>query len=125
MAEKKPARIVSDKPRHKTIPLEWPVEFDGKVYSEINIARLTVGQIAEFSKSLETAAEDDTTMLPMYFDNEMKSVPKEVFEAMDADDKDAIDIEALSFLPQRFRGLTEPSTTSGTGDTTAPTSEKN
>lgn len=125
MSNDKPARIVSKKPRYKTVPLDWPVEFNGKTYSAVNISRLTVLDIVEFSKSLESASEDETTMLPMYFDDEMNPIPREVFEAMDVDDKDALDIEALSFLPKRFRGLTEPSTTSNIGDITEPMSEKN
>lgn len=119
------ARIVSDRPRIKTIKLEWPVEFNGKVYSEISISRLTVAEVANFAKSLEETKDDEATMLPMYFDSETQPIPKEVFDAMDQDDKDAIDQESISFLPRRFRGLTEPATTSKTGDTTEHTSEKN
>lgn len=119
------ARIVSDRPRYKSIKLDWPVEFNGKVYSEINISRLTVSEVANFAKSLEGSKDDEAAMLPMFFDNEMQPIPKEVFDAMDQDDKDAIDQESLLFLPRRFRGLAEPSTTSKTGDTTEHTSEKN
>lgn len=119
------ARIVTDRPRYKTIPLDWPIEFNGKTYTEINISRLTVADIASFAKALEDASADDSAMLPMYFDDQMNAVPKEVFDAMDVDDRDTIDQESLNFLPRRFRGLAEPSTTSKTGDTTEPMSAKN
>lgn len=82
--------------RSKTIPLEWPVEYDGKVYSEITVRRMTGREVQEFFKS-----KDDAGGLPMF------DCPREVIEALDADDDVTINKAVLDFLPRSLRGSDE------------------
>jgi hypothetical protein len=92
----------------KTVPLEWPVEFGGKTFSEIAIARLTAGEVAEFHKSVSALPPDAPVVFPVYRDADGGQLPDGLLDALDADDRDALDKEALYFLPRRFRGA-EPS----------------
>ncbi len=118
MAEKKTARIVSDKPRHKTIPLEWPVEFGGKVYDSVRIVRLTAGDVARFQDEIESLLKSDPrarVRFPLFKDGEGNDIPQEVMDAMDSDDRDSLDEAAASFLPRRFRATPEPATGPATG----------
>ena len=44
------ARIVSERPRFKSIDLEWPVAFGGKDYRAITVSRLTAPYLFKVSQ---------------------------------------------------------------------------
>ena len=117
----KVAKIISDRPRHKDIDLEWPIEFDGKTYSAIRLLRLTAGDVAKWSEELSEKIKTDpdaSVRLPLFRDVDGNEIPQEVFDAMDTDDRDKVDEEALSFLPRRFRAVTGANTTPTNGEAT-------
>jgi hypothetical protein len=47
-------RYTSVAPRSRIIPLEWPVEFDGKVYHQIRVHRVTGKEMRDFMEALRT-----------------------------------------------------------------------
>jgi hypothetical protein len=94
------ATFVSTKPRWRTVPLEWPIEYAGKVYNEITVHRMTTAQIGDFISAAEKGAK---VMLPMFGDT-----PAAVIDALDPDDSEAVNEAVRSFLPRGMRAETEP-----------------
>lgn len=91
------ARIVTDRITSRIVPLEWPVEFDGKVYHQIRVHRVTGKEMRDFMEKIRAGADD---LLPPMVD-----CPLEVWEALDADDQFAIDQAAAEFMPRRLKDL--------------------
>lgn len=109
-------RFVGGKPREQVVELDWPMEFDGKIYERVTIRRLTVAEIAAFTEH----AMKEGNPWPAMFD-----LPREVLEALDPDDQDRIADVALDFLPRRLRTLAESQAAEQTppaGADTAPSS---
>lgn len=90
-------RYTSEAPRSKFIPLEWPVEFDGKVYHQVRVHRVTGKEMRDFLEKLRTA---ERAVMPPMID-----CPLEVWEGMDADDQQTIDEAAAEFTPKRLKAL--------------------
>lgn len=90
-------RHTSDAPRSKFIALEWPVEFDGRIYHQIRVHRVTGKEMRDFMEKLRTG--DGAVMPPMI------DCPLEVWEGMDADDQLTIDEAAAEFMPKRLKLL--------------------
>ncbi len=88
------ARIASEAPREKLVPLEYPVEFDDKTWTEVRIRRVTGKQVEEYMDAL---GRNERPMPPMF------DFPIEVYDAMDDDDRFAIDEAVVPFLPRRLR----------------------
>jgi hypothetical protein len=115
------AHIVSDWPRAKTIPLEWPVAFAGQEYRAVTGSRLTAAEVARFQSEIEQLLRSDPdakVRLPLFRDERGEPVPDEVMDALD-DDRLALDEAAANFLPRRFRGLAEQDSGPDIGATTA------
>ena len=91
------ARIVTDKITSRIVPLEWPVEFDGRVYHQIRVHRVTGKEMRDFMEKIRAGADN---VLPPMVD-----CPIEVWEALDADDQFAIDQAAAEFMPRRLKDL--------------------
>jgi hypothetical protein len=87
--------------------LTWPVEFGGRVYSEVTIRRLTAAEVDAFVQA--AMAGDKNASLPLY------DAPSEVLAAMDADDAAALNEAATPFLPRSLRmgGGSESQTSAG------------
>lgn len=91
-----PAFVVEgDRRRSETVQLEWPVEFDGRVYRSIMISRMTAAQVDAFTE--EARANAGAARLPMF------SCPHEVIDALDADDAARVNEVVLRFLPRALR----------------------
>jgi len=90
-------RYTSEAPRSKFVSLEWPVEFDGKVYHQIRVGRVTGKQMRDFLQKLSDGSED---ILPP-----MVECPIEVWNALDADDQQAVDEAAAEFMLKRLKLL--------------------
>jgi len=88
------AKIVSPKSREQAVPLEYPVEFDGKTWTEIVVRRVSAGEVDAF---MEALAEDKQVMPPVI------DCPREVYDAMDDDDRFELDRVMLDFLPRRLK----------------------
>lgn len=118
-SENSAPRFVGERPRVKTVPLEWPVEFAGKTYSALAIARLTAGEVADFQKSIAALPPDTPISFPVYRDADGGALPDGLLDALDADDRDALDKAALDFLPRRFRGAEANASAPEAGEPTA------
>lgn len=92
--DKPVAKVLGE--RTRTVDLEWPVEFDGKVWRQITVRRVSGEEVAEFFR-----AGDETRLLRMY------DCPAEVIAALDADDYAAVNKAVHDFLPRAFRGSDE------------------
>lgn len=92
--------------RFRTVKLEWPIEYDGKTYTEVTVRRMTSAEVADF---LTDAADGKA---PALFD-----CPLEVLDALDDDDAAEVNKAVADFLPRRWRA-DEPSQTQST--TTQP-----
>jgi hypothetical protein len=77
------------------IPLEWPVDFDGKLWTEIEIRRVSGKEVRVYLDALRTSEGD---ILPPMID-----CPIEVWNALDADDQQTIDEAAQGFTPKRLQ----------------------
>lgn len=91
--------------RFRKINLEWPLEYDGKVFGDITLRRLTAAEVAAFVERLDGAKK---FRFPMFFDEGGSPIPDEVLDALDDDDTLALDAACADFLPRRFREMPEP-----------------
>jgi hypothetical protein len=98
-AEMPSARIVSPKEREKMVPLEYPVEFDGKLWTEIKVRRVSAQEVADY---LELLKSDQAFDIPP-----MVECPIEVWNALDDDDQLAVDEAARPFTPRRLKAAVE------------------
>ena len=98
-AETPVARFVDADRRSETVMLDWPINYDGKVYDRLTVRRVTAGEVARFVEAVRAApAEVRATMrLPMV------DAPDAVLVAFDPDDDDKVDEVISRFLPRRFR----------------------
>lgn len=110
-AEKPAPRLLGV--RSTVVPLDFPVDYDGKVYSEITVTRMTGAQVIEFVNMLKESGS--RANLPMF------DVPREVIDALDADDAEALDEAVFNFLPHRLMG--EDGRMREAGADTSPSSE--
>ena len=95
MTEAKKA-AVANRPE-KTVPLEFPVEFDGKTYESITVRMLTVGEWREFlDGGREFGSWLDVT--PMF------DAPREVLDALMTSDGERVTEAADLFRPGRSKG---------------------
>lgn len=83
------------RPRFRTVPLEWPIEYDGKTYSEITVRRMTTAEVVAFLEQSEV--EDGKPIFPMF------DVPSEVINALDPDDDVTLGKAVNDFLPRALR----------------------
>jgi hypothetical protein len=98
-AEIPTARIVSPKEREKMVPLEYPVEFDGKIWTEIKVRRVSAQEVADY---LELLKSDQAFDIPP-----MVECPLAVWNALDDDDQLAVDEAARPFTPRRLKAAVE------------------
>lgn len=118
--EAKPAARFADRSRTETVvPLEYPIEYDGKIWEAITVSSPTVAQIAAFSERVVQARElgqsTEGIRLPMF------DAPDAVLDALHLDDEDVVSKAANRFLPRRFRDTPESTSASNDGNT-SPTS---
>jgi hypothetical protein len=106
------ANIVTTKERQRTVDLDWPVEFDGKVYDKVTVRRVTGREVEEFMRQVDT--RDVNAPFPRA---PMIDCPTEVYEALDDDDLLRVEEAMVPFLPQRLQRVT--GSTPPTSDTTS------
>lgn len=121
-AAPEPPRFVGDRPRFKAIPLEWPIAYGGKEYSEIHLVRLTAKDVADYIDSFKDRDPNEAVVLPIFRDADGADIPPAVLDALDEGDRFEIDQAAVDFLPRRFRAIQESGSGPADGDNTAPSS---
>ena len=118
-------QFLSDRPRLKTIDLQWPVSYLGREYRSVTLKRLTARDVARFQDELDALLKnnpDASLRFPMFSDEAGQPIPDAVLDALDDDDRFELDRAAADFLPRRFRGIAEPSSGPDAGGNTGPTS---
>lgn len=90
------AKFVNEGGRSTLVTLEYPVEFDGKLWTEVEVRRVTGGEMDAYMKAIQA----DGNVLPPVI-----RCPMPVWDAMDADDQFAIDQAAAPFMPNRLKKL--------------------
>ena len=93
------ARIVSPKEREKLVALEYPVEFDGKLWTEIKVRRVSAKEVTDYFEAMKSGKAVD---IPP-----MVECPIEVWNALDDDDQLAVDEAARPFTPRRLKAAVE------------------
>ena len=95
--DKPAAKMVSMNGREKWVTLDYPVAFDGIIWEQIRVRRVTGEELNEY---LKQAGQD--FVLPPVVD-----CPIEVWNGMDADDQASVDEAAMEFMPKRLRAAAE------------------
>lgn len=80
----------------KTIPLQWPLEYDGIEYREITVGRLR-GKAFRAMQALQGKHDDDDIVLHC-----MSGVPIAVIQALDAEDYAEAVAATYAFLPEKM-----------------------
>lgn len=106
-----PPRLLGD--RYEAVPLEYPVDYDGKVWTEITVRRMAADEVAAYIDAILKDPEE--ARLPMF------DAPPEVMDALDPDDQDEIAEVVERFLPRRLRRVAGQ--TPENGASTSPSSE--
>ena len=84
-----------EKPREKTVPLEYPPKWQGELVTAIPLRRLTG---AEVDAAL---APENTNLMDIYA--AMTGFPVSFLNGLDSDDRDRLKEEAEDFLPRSIR----------------------
>lgn len=96
-----PAFVEEDgRRRSEIVSLEWPVEYDGRVYRAIQVRRMTAAEVDAFVE--EARANAGAARLPMF------SCPHQVIDALDADDAARVNEIVLRFLPRALQPAEQP-----------------
>ncbi len=88
------AHIAGGSEREKMVRLAWPVEFDGKLWTEIKVRRVTGKEVAAYFSKMRDG--DTEAVAPMI------DCPQAVWDAMDDDDQVTVDEAARPFWPRRL-----------------------
>lgn len=109
-----PGRFVGDG-AFKKVVLKAPVEYEGKVYTEITVGRMSVRQMREY---VARASEDDDA-IPDVLD-----CPHALIDELFPDDADAVGEAIQDFLPQRLKDAVARARDSGasTSESSPPNS---
>ncbi len=94
-------RFVAAAARSEAVPLEWPVEYDGRIWAEVTVRRPTTAEVAAWSRRVLAAREkgEPTDDIPApVFD-----APEVLLAVLDPDDTDRLEEVARRFLPRRFQ----------------------
>lgn len=105
------AHIVGGAARVETIPLAYPIEFNGRTWSAITLKRLTSADLKTYFDMPPSDRVNDTP----WFD-----APREVLAALDLDDEDRVMERADRFIPARFRVAPASGQGSAAGDNSSP-----
>jgi hypothetical protein len=94
------AKIVTTKERERFIDLEYPVEYDGTLYTSVRIRRVTGTDIEDYAAKVGTP---EAAPIPPTID-----CPFAVWKAMDADDVETVLEASMDFLPRRMKTAADP-----------------
>ena len=95
------AQHVRASERVKSVPLDWPISFNGRVYDAIVLRRPTVLAVKAWTNAVVAeqakGVADPDVVFPVF------DAPVEVLAALDPDDAAGVEEEARPFLPRRFQ----------------------
>lgn len=102
------ARFVAAAEREKTVPLEWPFEFDGRLIDSVRVRRVSGSEMKEFWEQMSR----NERFIPPVID-----CSQAVWDAMDPDDQETVDAAAEPFMPRRLKAAVK--LPSGNGENTS------
>lgn len=102
------AKIVSTKEMERLVPLEWPIAFEGKLFDQVRVRRITGHQLQAYIEAL--GSSESKSPPPPTID-----CPQEVWDVMDADDMDAVGTASMDFMPRRMKAAADQTPSSGDG----------
>lgn len=111
--EKAPPRFVEGKGgiREMVVDLDFPVEYDGTVYSRVTIRRPTMREWASYSRSCEAAVEADGPGADDFVDMPWVDAPAIVLEYLDFVDGAKVEAAQAGFFARSALppvGTTDP-----------------
>ena len=109
------------KPRSEDVPLEWPIDYQGKHYAKLTVRRVSTAQIADYAAQL--IAKDPEAILGNVIDEDGEVVPLAVMQFLDDDDDKVVGEVISRFLPRVMRETDE--STSDTSTTSSPSQHPN
>lgn len=80
---------IDGRPREVQVKLDWPIEYDGKVWDIITVRRVTSAELSAFIESPEGSAFPNI------------DCPRDLLDHLDAEDGFKIEEMAQSFFPRR------------------------
>lgn len=99
-AEDKPvARLVDNPARERWVDLDWPVEFGGEIIAKIRVHRVTGKQVQDYFNGMGSSEE---FIIPPVID-----CPMPVWNELDAEDQEKVEVAAQDFFPPRLRRVAE------------------
>lgn len=101
--------------RRRCVKLQWPLEYEGKIFDEVILRRLSSEEVAEW------IASDGKNGLPIYVDADGAPIPRAIIDALDDDDMFEVDKVVRDFFPLRFLGSQDDASAPGAGENIAPT----
>lgn len=110
-----PEFIDTDRLRFRSVPLEWPLTAEGRVFAAIRIRRMTAAEVVAFTESLKALPEGAHFMWPIFVAEDGSALPEGLMDALDDDDRETLDRAAMDFLPRRFRGGASAASDPATG----------
>jgi hypothetical protein len=93
------AKLVPNADRERWVPLKFPVAFGDEIIDKIRVRRITGKEVQDFMTKMGTSSE---FVIPPVID-----CPLAVYNEMDADDQEAVEVAAQDFLPRRLQRVAE------------------
>ena len=101
-----PSTFANAKALMGVVALKYPVEFEGKTWSEIHLRVFTTAQVATVIRNYDRRLKvepDAPFSFPVYVDADGNDVPDGLIQQLAQDDVDDLQERAGDFLPRRFR----------------------
>jgi hypothetical protein len=95
-----PPKFIGGPARSRVVPLEWPLEYDGREYSSVTIVKLNAKEVKEVLAAINRG---ESSKIPIFRDADGGVIPDGVLDALDDDDSFALDEAAGEFIPRRFK----------------------
>ncbi|CCF19175.1 conserved protein of unknown function [Pseudorhizobium banfieldiae] len=110
-------KFASKQERTREVPLEWPLEYDGKTWDKITVRR-AVGPDFKAIAQLGGTKDEDVGLARILSD-----APEAIIRALDGDDYATLMEAIRDFLPRKLRAGDEPTSENGTStQQSSPTS---
>lgn len=97
------AHIIGGPSRTLRVPLVYPVGYGVRIYTAITLRRPSGAEVDRYLDRVRGEAHGGRALFPIFFDDDGLPVPGAVFDALDADDDEAVFEHAPDFMPRRLQ----------------------